>query len=229
MRLTGLTVLYTALAIGANASFVSAQDFSPLADLKTGDMKKLVLHTDAKPVAQTVFFDQSGVELTLSDFQGKTTVLNLWATWCAPCKKEMPSLNSLAQNMKNESFRIITVASGRNSKTAIDNFFNDYNLFNLSKYRDPKGKMAIKYGDQVRVNAVAPGFFISKQNKALLTNEDGTFTERGQQVINKTPFKRFGKQEEIYGAIHYLLSDASSFVTGTVMAVDGGFSCFCGV
>ena len=86
-------------------------------------------------------------------------------------------------------------------------------------------EMALKYGDKVRVNAVAPGFFISKQNKALLTNEDGTFTERGQQVINKTPFKRFGKQEEVYGAIHYLLSDASSFVTGTVMA-DGGFSAF---
>ena len=90
-------------------------------------------------------------------------------------------------------------------------------------------EMAIKYGDQVRVNAVAPGFFISKQNKALLTNQDGSFTERGQQVINKTPFRRFGKQEEIYGAIHYLVSDASTFVTGTVLAVDGGFSSFCGV
>ena len=105
-----------------------------------------------------------------------------------------------------------------NAKAAIDNFT-----------RWMATEMAIKYGDQVRVNAVAPGFFISKQNKALLTNEDGTFTERGQQVINKTPFKRFGKQEEVYGAIHYLLSDASSFVTGTVLAVDGGFSCFCGV
>jgi NAD(P)-dependent dehydrogenase (short-subunit alcohol dehydrogenase family) len=89
--------------------------------------------------------------------------------------------------------------------------------------------MATKYGDQVRVNAVAPGFFISKQNKALLTNQDGSFTERGQQVINKTPFRRFGRQEEIYGPIHYLVSDSSSFVTGTVLAVDGGFSSFCGV
>ena len=105
-----------------------------------------------------------------------------------------------------------------NAKAAIDNFT-----------RWMATEMALKYGDKVRVNAVAPGFFISKQNKALLTNEDGTFTERGQQVINKTPFKRFGEQEEVYGAIHYLLSDASSFVTGTVMAVDGGFSCFCGV
>ena len=89
--------------------------------------------------------------------------------------------------------------------------------------------MALKYGDRIRVNAVAPGFFISSQNRALLTNEDGTFTERGQQVIDKTPFRRFGKQEEIFGAIHYLLSDASSFVTGSVLAVDGGFSSFCGV
>ena len=67
------------------------------------------------------------------------------------------------------------------------------------------------------------------KNYALLLNEDGTFTDRGQQVINKTPFKRFGEQEEIYGTIHYLISDAASFVTGTVAAVDGGFSCFCGV
>lgn len=105
-----------------------------------------------------------------------------------------------------------------NAKAAIDNFT-----------RWMATEMAKKYGDGMRINAVAPGFFISKQNKALLTNEDGSFTERGQQVINKTPFRRFGKQKEIYGAIHYLISDSSSFVTGTVLAVDGGFSCFCGV
>ena len=105
-----------------------------------------------------------------------------------------------------------------NAKAAIDNFT-----------RWMATEMAIKYGDGIRVNAVAPGFFISDQNRALLVNDDGSYTERGQQVINKTPFKRFGKQEEIYGAIHYLISDAASFVTGTVAPVDGGFSSFCGV
>jgi NAD(P)-dependent dehydrogenase (short-subunit alcohol dehydrogenase family) len=105
-----------------------------------------------------------------------------------------------------------------NAKAAIDNFT-----------RWMATEMAMKYGDGVRVNAVAPGFFISNQNRALLLKEDGTYTERGQQVINKTPFRRFGEQEEIYGTIHYLLSDAASFVTGTVAAVDGGFSCYCGV
>ena len=105
-----------------------------------------------------------------------------------------------------------------NAKAAIDNFT-----------RWMATEMALKYGNRVRVNAVAPGFFISNQNRALLTNEDGSYTERGQKVIDKTPFKRFGQQDEIYGAIHYLLSDASSFVTGTILAVDGGFSSFSGV
>ena len=90
-------------------------------------------------------------------------------------------------------------------------------------------EFAQKFGEGVRVNAIAPGFFISEQNRALLTNPDGSFTQRGQTVINKTPFRRFGKADEINGAIHYLVSDASKFVTGTVMAVDGGFSCFSGV
>ncbi len=90
-------------------------------------------------------------------------------------------------------------------------------------------EFAKKFGDGLRVNAIAPGFFISNQNRALLTNPDGTFTARGQAVINKTPFGRFGNADEIWGAVHYLISPASKFVTGTVMAIDGGFSCFSGV
>ena len=82
---------------------------------------------------------------------------------------------------------------------------------------------------KVRVNAVMPGFFIGDQNRRLLTNEDGTLTERGKSVIAKTPFGRFGEPEEMHGAIHYLLADASNFVTGTVLPVDGGFLAFTGV
>lgn len=89
--------------------------------------------------------------------------------------------------------------------------------------------MARRTQGKVRVNAVLPGFFIGDQNRALLTNPDGTFTARGQQVINKTPFGRFGEADELHGAIHYLLSDASRFVTGTILPVDGGFTAFSGV
>jgi NAD(P)-dependent dehydrogenase (short-subunit alcohol dehydrogenase family) len=79
------------------------------------------------------------------------------------------------------------------------------------------------------VNAIAPGFFIADQNRRLLLNPDGTPTARGQAVLNQTPFRRFGDAAELHGALHFLLADASAFVTGTVLAVDGGFSCFSGV
>jgi NAD(P)-dependent dehydrogenase (short-subunit alcohol dehydrogenase family) len=90
-------------------------------------------------------------------------------------------------------------------------------------------ELASKYGDGIRVNAVAPGFFVSHQNRALLLNDDGTPTERGAKVLAKTPFHRFGEPEELHGALHYLVSDASRFVTGTVLAVDGGFLAYSGV
>ena len=85
---------------------------------------------------------------------------------------------------------------------------------------------AKKFGEGIRVNAIAPGFFITEQNRSLLTNPDGSFTQRGQDVIRQTPFGRMGDPEELCGTIHYLMSDASKFVTGTVAVVDGGFNAF---
>lgn len=85
---------------------------------------------------------------------------------------------------------------------------------------------AKKFGEGIRVNAIAPGFFITEQNRALLTNPDGSYTQRGQDVIRQTPFGRMGDPDELCGTIHYLMSDASRFVTGTVAVVDGGFNAF---
>lgn len=85
---------------------------------------------------------------------------------------------------------------------------------------------AKKFGEGIRVNAIAPGFFITEQNRALLTNPDGSYTERGCDVIRQTPFGRMGEAEELCGTIHYLMSEASRFVTGTVAVVDGGFNAF---
>lgn len=87
-------------------------------------------------------------------------------------------------------------------------------------------EVATKFTPNIRVNAIAPGFFLTNQNRALLTNEDGSLTERGADVIRQTPFKRFGKPEELCGTIQYLISDAATFVTGTVAVVDGGFNAF---
>lgn len=90
-------------------------------------------------------------------------------------------------------------------------------------------EMALKYGDGIRVNAIAPGFFIGDQNRAVLINPDGTLTDRSKKVLAKTPMGRFGDITELNGAVQFLCSDAASFITGVVLPVDGGFSAFSGV
>ena len=87
-------------------------------------------------------------------------------------------------------------------------------------------EVAKKFGEGIRVNAIAPGFFLTEQNRSLLTNPNGTYTERGQDIIRQTPFGRMGRPEELCGTIQYLISEASAFVTGTVAIVDGGFNVF---
>ncbi len=90
-------------------------------------------------------------------------------------------------------------------------------------------EMAIKYSEKIRVNAIAPGFFIGEQNRRALLNEDGSLTERSHKVLVKTPMRRFGDISELNGIVRFLCSDEASFVTGTIIPVDGGFSSFSGV
>ncbi len=104
------------------------------------------------------------------------------------------------------------------AKAAIDNYTKWFAV-----------ELAKRYGDKIRMNAIAPGFFQTQQNKTLLTNPDGSLTDRGKLIIHKTPFTRFGQADELVGALVWLLSDASNFVTGTIIKVDGGFSVYSGV
>ena len=90
-------------------------------------------------------------------------------------------------------------------------------------------EMAMKYGEGVRVNAIAPGFFIGDQNRAVLINPDGSLTGRSKKVLAKTPMGRFGDISELNGAVQFICSPAASFITGVVLPVDGGFSAFSGV
>ena len=90
-------------------------------------------------------------------------------------------------------------------------------------------EMAMKYGDGVRVNAIAPGFFIGDQNRAVLLNPDGSLTERSVKVLANTPMNRFGDINELNGAVQFLCSEAASFITGVVLPIDGGFSIYSGV
>lgn len=88
------------------------------------------------------------------------------------------------------------------------------------------GELATKFGPGLRVNAVAPGFFLTEQNRTLLTNPDGSLTPRAETILAHTPFKRFGEPEELLGTLQWLASDASKFVSGTLTVVDGGFNAF---
>jgi NAD(P)-dependent dehydrogenase (short-subunit alcohol dehydrogenase family) len=88
------------------------------------------------------------------------------------------------------------------------------------------GELATKYGDGIRVNGIAPGFILSNQNRTLLTNPDGSLTDRSHKILDHTPFGRFLEADELLGTLHYLASDASKGVTGTISIVDGGFNSF---
>ncbi|SFB36250.1 SDR family oxidoreductase [Algoriphagus aquimarinus] len=111
--------------------------------------------------------------------------------------------------------RVLGYAS---AKAAIDNFTKFLAV-----------ELCTKHGAEFRVNALAPGFFLTEQNRALLTEADGSLTGRGNQIINHTPMARFGKPEDLLGTLHWLCADASAFVTGTIVAVDGGFGAYSGV
>lgn len=120
-------------------------------------------------------------------------------------------------NISSESaIRPLTRVAGYGvAKAAVTNF---------TKYMC--GELATKYGPGLRVNAIAPGFFITEQNRTLLLNPDGSYTDRSKAILNHTPFGRFGEPEELLGSLQFLASDASKFVSGTMIVIDGGFDAF---
>ncbi|WP_046243751.1 SDR family oxidoreductase [Hymenobacter terrenus] len=154
--------------------------------------------------------------------------------------KRVMELNLWGTVLPTQVFGQALAASGRGSIVNISSMNSKRAVTRVLGYNMGKAavdyytqwfavEMANRYGDKIRMNALAPGFFLTEQNRALLTTPDGSFTERGQLVIKQTPFKRFGHPDELKGALVWLLSDASQFVTGSMICVDGGFSVFGGV
>ncbi len=170
----------------------------------------------------TIAPDNNFFDLKIEDFR-KVSQLNLDGT-------VIPSMvfgQEIVKQGKGSILNISSMAAAQAitrvvgysaSKAAIDNF---------TKWLATE--FAIKFGDQIRVNAIAPGFFIGEQNRSLLTNKDGSYTDRGNTIITNTPMKRFGEAKELNGAVQWLISDSASFVTGVVIPIDGGFSAFSGV
>ena len=129
-----LVVLYTAFLIGANPAVAD------VASLREGDMKKLALHDAPVTIPEVVLLDAQDGEHSLADYKGKWVVLNFWATWCAPCRREMPSLERLQAAMPE--LAVVPVATGRNAVEGIERFFGEAEVKTLPILRDPKSELA---------------------------------------------------------------------------------------
>lgn len=142
MKKIHYAVLYTSFLLFANALSANETKFAKLNNQKFGDMKKMTIANNTTSAPKTIFFDTGGKELTLNDFKGRLTLVNFWATWCAPCRKEMPSLEVLSNQIGGDTFKVVTIATMRSSEEAVKKFFNDNNIIDLPKFRDPKGYLA---------------------------------------------------------------------------------------
>lgn len=143
MKKTLAAILYTGLVMLANPALA---DLAQAEALRQGDMKKLTFHSEAKPAGTSEFVTFDGAPLSLSQYKGKWVLLNFWATWCAPCRKEMPMLSELQTEFGGDSFEVVTVASGRNPPPAMKSFFEEIGVDNLPLHRDPKSALAREMG-----------------------------------------------------------------------------------
>ncbi len=170
----------------------------------------------------TIGPDQNFFDLSLDDFSKvndlnfKGTVLPTYIFGKPMAESKNGSIINISSMAAQQA--ITRVVGYSAAKAAVDNFTKWLAV-----------EMAQKYGDGIRVNAIAPGFFIGEQNRDLLLNKDGSLTARGETIVSNTPMKRFGEAEELQGVTNWLASDSASFVTGIVVPVDGGFSAFSGV
>jgi thiol-disulfide isomerase/thioredoxin len=139
-------LLYGLVAASANAEGLDADAIAAVDALRTGEMEKLVLHGQARPRIDEPFRDAEANEVSLSDFTGQVVLLNFWATWCPPCRAEMPSLDRLAGEMAGDGLAVIALSTDRGGVERIAEFYDEIGVANLSIYQDPRGRLPRKAG-----------------------------------------------------------------------------------
>jgi len=140
MRKITSALLYLSLATLANA------DTAAIADLREGDMRKLAIHSEPLPASDVSFVSATGEDMTLANYEGKHIVLNFWATWCAPCRAEMPHLADLQTEFQGDDFEVVTIATGRNPRPAMEGFFDEIGVDNLPLHTDARQNLARSMG-----------------------------------------------------------------------------------
>lgn len=172
-----LIALYTALALCANTA--TAADLTPL---KVGDMRKLAVFSEPILPPELPFVDETGQSRTLADYKGKVVLLNLWATWCAPCREEMPDIDALAAEMGGDDFEVLTVAaSSRDTQEKVGSFFERAGVNNLPRFIDDTERLSRGFGlpglpatmlldreGQVVAQLLGPADWASPEAKAVI-------------------------------------------------------------
>lgn len=139
MRKLISVLLYTAILGLANTGHA---DVAAAEAMREGDMRKLIFHSTPMTSSDVAFTSEDGQEMTLADFRGKHIVLNFWATWCAPCRHEMPLLSALQDEMGGDQMEVVTIATGRNPLPAMQRFFDEIGVDNLPLHTDPRQSLA---------------------------------------------------------------------------------------
>jgi thiol-disulfide isomerase/thioredoxin len=143
MRKLLSALLYTALLGVANTGHA---DVDAAKAMREGDMRKLVFHSTPIETTDVAFISEDGLEMTLADYNGKFVVLNFWATWCAPCRKEMPHLSALQTQLGGDDFEVVTIATGRNPLPAMQRFLDEIGVDNMPLHVDPRQTLARNMG-----------------------------------------------------------------------------------
>ena len=212
-------------AIGVSADVLNADQLNEAKSIildKFGAINILVNGAGGNMPGATIPTDKTFLDLSIADFQ-KVVDLNLTGSVLPTQILAEPILrakNGVIINISSMAayLPITRVVGYSAAKAAISNFTQWMAV-----------EVAKKFGEGIRVNAIAPGFFLTEQNRTLLTTSDGGLTDRGKSVINQTPFGRFGQPDELASTLIWLCSDGAKFVSGVVVAVDGGFSSYAGV
>lgn len=173
-------LLYTALVLGANTAFAGEVDWTAAQE---AGFTKLVPAKDAPTVSDAVFMDPDGKEHSFADYKGKVILANFWATWCAPCREEMPSLDKLQAELGGDDFQVVTIATGYNPPQKIKKFFEETGVENLPVLLDPKQQVARDMG----VLGLPVSVLIDREGRevARLVGDDDWSGEAAMQVIRE--------------------------------------------